>query len=106
MNNEFDEATSLMKTAEEFLRDGEKEYSKLYRNQENIKFVLDAMFGSTNDWNGTSYRSRFEDKKYQYAGKTGTAQVKKITKLQELDLDTSEIPYEERSRMVYSFWTL
>ena len=55
------------------------------------------MFGSTNDWNGTSYRSRFEDKKYQYAGKTGTAQVKKITKLQrELDLDTSEIPYEER----------
>ena len=97
MTTEFDEATSLMKTAEEFFADSEKEYSKLYRNQENIKFVLDAMFGSTNDWNGTSYRSRFEDKKYQYAGKTGTAQVKKITKLQrELDLDTSEIPYEER----------
>ena len=97
MTNEFDEATSLMKTAEEFFADSDKEYSKLYRNQENIKFVLDAMFGSTNDWNGTSYRSRFEDKKYQYAGKTGTAQVKKITKLQrELDLDTSEIPYEER----------
>ena len=97
MTGEFDEATSLMKTAEEFFADSDKEYSKLYRNQENIKFVLDAMFGSTNDWNGTSYRSRFEDKKYQYAGKTGTAQVKKITKLQrELDLDTSEIPYEER----------
>jgi len=97
MTSEFDEATSLMKTAEEFFADSDKEYSKLYRNQENIKFVLDAMFGSTNDWNGTSYRSRFEDKKYQYAGKTGTAQVKKITKLQrELDLDTSEIPYEER----------
>ena len=97
MTTEFDEATSLMKTAEEFFADSDKEYSKLYRNQENIKFVLDAMFGSTNDWNGTSYRSRFEDKKYQYAGKTGTAQVKKITKLQrELDLDTSEIPYEER----------
>ena len=97
ITTEFDEATSLMKTAEEFFADSDKEYSKLYRNQENIKFVLDAMFGSTNDWNGTSYRSRFEDKKYQYAGKTGTAQVKKITKLQrELDLDTSEIPYEER----------
>ncbi len=97
MTSEFDETTSLMKTAEEFFADSDKEYSKLYRNQENIKFVLDAMFGSTNDWNGTSYRSRFEDKKYQYAGKTGTAQVKKITKLQrELDLDTSEIPYEER----------
>ena len=97
MTTEFNEATSLMKTAEEFFADSDKEYSKLYRNQENIKFVLDAMFGSTNDWNGTSYRSRFEDKKYQYAGKTGTAQVKKITKLQrELDLDTSEIPYEER----------
>ena len=37
------------------------------------------MFASTNQWNGTSYKSRIEDKKYQYAGKTGTAQVKKIT---------------------------
>ena len=37
------------------------------------------MFGSTNEVMGTSYRSRINDIKYQFAGKTGTAQVKKIT---------------------------
>ena len=89
--------SSIIRTAEEFFKPGEKDYKKLFRNQENIKFVLEAMFASTNQWNGTSYRSRIEDPKYQFAGKTGTAQVKKITEKQrELDLDTSQIPYEER----------
>ena len=36
---------------------------------------------------GTSYRSRIDDPKYQFAGKTGTAQVKRISKRErELDL--------------------
>ena len=89
--------SSIIRTAEEFFRPGEKDYKKLFRNQENIKFVLEAMFASTNQWNGTSYKSRIEDPKYQFAGKTGTAQVKRITEEQrELDLDTSQIPYEDR----------
>ena len=51
---------------------------------------------------GTSYRSRISDPKYQFAGKTGTAQVKRITKKErELDLKTSEIPYEERDHALY-----
>ena len=41
------------------------------------------MFASTNQWNGTSYKSRIEDPKYQFAGKTGTAQVKKLQKNKE-----------------------
>ena len=45
------------------------------------------MFASTNEVRGTSYKSRIDDLKYQFAGKTGTAQVKKITeKDRELDL--------------------
>ena len=60
------------------------------------------MFASTNEWGGTSYRSRIEDVKYQFAGKTGTAQVKKITERdRELDLDTAQIPYEERDHAWY-----
>ena len=60
------------------------------------------MFGSTNELYGTSYSSRFDDKKYQFAGKTGTSQVKRITEKQrELDLKTSEIPYEERDHALY-----
>ena len=41
------------------------------------------MFGSTNEVMGTSYRSRIDDPKYQFAGKTGTAQVKKLLKEKE-----------------------
>ena len=94
--------SSIIRTAEKFFKPGEKKYDKLFRNQENIKFVLDAMFASTNEWGGTSYRSRIEDKKYQFAGKTGTAQVKKITKQErELDLDTAQIPYEQRDHAWY-----
>ena len=33
------------------------------------------MFSSTNEIRGTSYRSRIEDPRYQFAGKTGTSQV-------------------------------
>ena len=77
-------------------------YSPLYENSKNIKIIQDAMFGSTNEVMGTSYRSRIDDPKYQFAGKTGTAQVKKITELdRELDLKTFEIPYEERDHALY-----
>ena len=94
-------SSPLIRSAEELFNKGGKEYSKLFRNQENIKFVLEAMFASTND-GGTSYKSRIDNPKYQFAGKTGTAQVKKITKMQrELDLDTSQIPYEERDHAWY-----
>jgi len=74
----------------------------LYENSKNIKIVQDAMFSSTNEVMGTSYRSRINDPKYQFAGKTGTAQVKRITeKDRELDLKTFEIPYEERDHALY-----
>ena len=60
------------------------------------------MFGSTNEVFGTSYKSRIEDKKYQFAGKTGTAQVKRITeRARELDLKLEQIPYEERDHALY-----
>ena len=60
------------------------------------------MYASTNEVRGTSYKSRIDDPKYQFAGKTGTAQVKKITKRdRELDLKTFEIPYEERDHALY-----
>ena len=77
-------------------------FSPLYTNSKNIKIVQDAMFASTNEVRGTSYKSRIDDLKYQFAGKTGTSQVKKITaKDRELDLKTFEIPYEERDHALY-----
>jgi len=77
-------------------------FTPLYTNSKNIKIVQDAMFASTNEVRGTSYKSRIDDPKYQFAGKTGTAQVKKITERdRELDLKTFEIPYEERDHALY-----
>jgi penicillin-binding protein 2 len=77
-------------------------FKPLYKNSKNIKLVQEAMFSSTNEVRGTSYRSRINDPKYQFAGKTGTAQVKRITKQdRELDLKTFEIPYEERDHALY-----
>jgi len=96
------EYNSPIRKVEKFLNIGEKKYLPLYRNPENVKFVLEAMFASTNEVMGTSYGSRIEDLKYQFAGKTGTSQVKKITeKARELDLHISQIPYEERDHALY-----
>jgi penicillin-binding protein 2 len=80
----------------------EDKFSPIVEDAKNIKLVQDAMFRSTNEVRGTSYKSRIDDPKYQFAGKTGTAQVKRITKQdRELDLDTSQIPYEERDHALY-----
>tara|TARA_B110001450_G_C17341854_1_gene367854 strand:- start:99 stop:587 length:489 start_codon:yes stop_codon:yes gene_type:complete len=77
-------------------------FKPLYKNPKNIKIVQEAIFSSTNEVRGTSYRSRINDPKYQFAGKTGTAQVKRITKQdRKLDLKTFEIPYEERDHALY-----
>ena len=77
-------------------------YTPLFDDQKNIKIIQEAMFSSTNELRGTSYKSRIEDPKYQFAGKTGTAQVKRISKRErELDLETFQIPYEQRDHALY-----
>ena len=93
----------LLVASEQLLSFGkEKKHKILYKNPENIKLVLDAMFGSTNEVRGTSYSSRIKNPKYQFAGKTGTAQVKRITaKARKLALKTMDIPYDERDHALY-----
>ena len=92
-NEKIENIMDQMKLNQDFATD----YPSLVRNKENVKFVLDAMFRSTNEVLGTSYRSRIEDPKYQFAGKTGTAQVKRITEEErELDRELEQIPYKER----------
>ena len=80
----------------------------LFRNPENVKFINEAMYAVINEFMGTGYASRYEKKKYQYAGKTGTSQVKRITEEQrefekqhELKIDIQDIPYEDRDHAVF-----
>jgi len=69
----------------------------LFRNQENINFVKDAMFAATNEAGGTSYRSRHKDKKFMFAGKTGSSQIKRFTEAQrEAEVKQTDITYKER----------
>jgi penicillin-binding protein 2 len=83
-----------------FIKD--KKHEALYKNFENIKIIQEAMFASTNEARGTSYSSRIKNLKYQFAGKTGTSQVKRITAAErELDLNTSQIPYNERDHALF-----
>ena len=80
-----------------------KDFMKpLFRNKENIKFVIDAMYGATNEVLGTSYHSRYTKEKYIYAGKTGTSQVKKVTEEQrELEIKNEDLPYEDRDHALF-----
>jgi penicillin-binding protein 2 len=69
----------------------------LFRNQENINLVKDAMFAATNEVGGTSYKSRFKDKKFMFAGKTGSSQIKRFTEAQrEAEIKQKDIDYLDR----------
>ncbi len=94
---------SLIETGQELFSFAKnKKHEVLYKNYENIKLIQEAMFASTNENRGTSYKSRIEDPKYQFAGKTGTSQVKRITEAErKLNLTTSEIPYNERDHALF-----
>jgi len=75
---------------------------KLYKNQENIKFILDALYGATNEIMGTSYASRHNKPEYIYAGKTGTSQIRTITEEErEQKLKNIDKPYEQRDHALF-----
>jgi penicillin-binding protein 2 len=76
---------------------------RLYKNPENIKFVLEALYGATNEPMGTSYGSRHIKKGYIYAGKTGTSQIRTITQEErELKLKNKDLPYKKRDHALFT----
>ena len=78
------------------------ELKPLFKNQENIKIIQDAMFSSSNEPGGTSYKSRLEDKKFTFAGKTGSSQIKRFTEEQrEAEVKQENIPYKSRDHALF-----
>ena len=74
----------------------------LFRNFENVKFVNEAMYAVVNEWPGTAFGSRLKNEKYQFAGKTGTSQVKRITEEErEKEIKNKDKPYEDRDHAVF-----
>ena len=97
------EIKELMNEGQNFIKSfNEDQYIKLFDKKENIELIRNSMFASTNEIRGTSYSSRIEDPKYQFAGKTGTSQVKRITEAErELDLATKDIDYKNRDHALF-----
>ena len=74
----------------------------LFKNQENIKIVKDAMYSSSNEPGGTSYRSRIEDKEFTFAGKTGSSQIKRFTEAQrEAEVKQEDLEYKNRDHALF-----
>ena len=83
--------------------DQEEKFRQLYRNQENVKFVLDAQFGATNEPMGTSYKSRHVKSEYIFAGKTGTSQIRSVTEEErELKIKQKDLPYKRRDHALFT----
>ena len=59
------------------LQDQNKSIKNL-ADTKHLEFLKDCLFAATNEQGGTSYRSRLTGK-YQFAGKTGTSQVRRIS---------------------------
>jgi penicillin-binding protein 2 len=74
----------------------------LFENQKNINIVKDAMFSSSNEPGGTSYRHRMENPKFTFAGKTGSSQIKRFTEAQrEAEVKQIELNYKARDHALF-----
>ena len=74
----------------------------LFKNQEHINLVKDAMFASSNEPGGTSYTHRLVDKKFTFAGKTGSSQIKRFTEEQRAaEVKQESLPYKDRDHALF-----
>ncbi len=74
----------------------------LFKNQEHINLIKDAMYSSSNEPGGTSYSHRLENPKYTFAGKTGSSQIKRFTDEQrEAEVKQISLPYKDRDHALF-----
>ena len=60
------------------------------------------MYSSSNEPGGTSYRSRLEDKRFTFAGKTGSSQIRKFTEAQrDGEVKQEQLKYENRDHALF-----
>ena len=75
---------------------------RLFEDQNNINIVKDAMYSSSNEPGGTSYRHRIENPKFTFAGKTGSSQIKRFTEAQrEAEVKQKDLNYKDRDHALF-----
>ncbi|MBY6083438.1 penicillin-binding protein 2 [Ruegeria arenilitoris] len=72
-------------------------------NPANLEQVRKAMYKVSNDRRGTAYRSRIIADEFRMAGKTGTSQVRNITKAERAAgvIRNEDLPWERRDHALY-----
>ncbi|MDK3072187.1 penicillin-binding protein 2 [Sedimentitalea sp. JM2-8] len=72
-------------------------------NENNLRKVRRAMFAVSNDRRGTGYRSRIIEDSMRMAGKTGTSQVRNITKAERAAgvISNADLPWERRDHALF-----
>ncbi|MEM1139535.1 MAG: penicillin-binding protein 2 [Pseudomonadota bacterium] len=65
---------------------------------EHLALVSDGMYAVTNEWGGTARRSRIEVPDMEMSGKTGTVQVRRITREERLAgvIKNEDLPWKRR----------
>ena len=69
----------------------------------NLEFIRKSMYAVVNEWDGTAYASRLPGK-FKMVGKTGTSQVRKISKEERESgvLKNEEIAYKLRDHSIFT----
>lgn len=72
-------------------------------NPEQMSYALDGMFAVANESGGTAYSTRIADESMRMAGKTGTSQVRNISKAERAQgvFRESDLPWESRDHALY-----
>lgn len=72
-------------------------------NENNLRQVRRGMYDVSNNRRGTAYRSRIIEDAYRMAGKTGTSQVRNITKAERAAgvIHNRDLPWERRDHALF-----
>jgi len=71
-------------------------------NKKHLRIIRKAMYEVVNDSRGTAYHSKIENPKYSMGGKTGTAQVRRITKAQRrAGIKNKDLPWKFRHHALF-----
>jgi len=78
-------------------------FASLGMSEPALRAIRDAMHAVSNTPRGTAYRSRIKDQEFALAGKTGTSQVRRITKADRLSgkYKNKDKPREERDHAIF-----
>jgi len=72
-------------------------------NPDHLALVQKAMFGAINTKAGTAYSRRIETSRFRMSGKTGTAQVRRITAAEREQgvISNKDLPWQQRDHALF-----